>query len=311
MQNSSFSADGIQFAWDASSLKLWQECPFKYYLKMVEGWGGASDSPHLRFGSIYASSLEHFHKLRADGLPYWEAAAEIVRRALLDSWDHERDDAGARVPGSGAAWDSGHHLKNRETLLRSIIWYFDQYEDDPMTTYVTAEGRPAVEFSFTLPVEDGIVFCGHIDRLVEYQDRLMVQDQKTTGSTLSQYYFDQYSPDTQMSMYTFAGQAIYSAPVAGVVIDAAQIAVGFTRYDRGLTYRTKAQLEEWYEDTMLHIAAAQRATREREFPMNTTACGNYGGCQFRRICSRSPEVRMNFLRGDFERGHVWDPLKRR
>jgi hypothetical protein len=44
--------------------------------------------------------------------------------------------------------------------------------------------------------------------------------------------------------------------------------------------------------------------------MNLSACGNYGGCPFRELCSRSPKVRENFLKSDYV-DHNWDPLKAR
>lgn len=302
--NSSFK-DGVQFAWDSSSLKVWQECPYKYYLKMIESWSPRGESAHLRFGSAYATALEHYHKHTATGIDPDTALRMIVREALESTWDRTKDDP------DGKPWESSHHLKTRENLIRTIVWYFENYQNDPMATYITSEGRPAVEFSFSLPVDDDILLCGHIDRLVVYQDQLMVQDQKTTGSTIGPYYFRQYSPETQMSMYTFAGQMIYKAPVKGVVIDGVQIAVGFSRFERGMTFRTKAQLDEWYDDAMLHIEQARAATRERKFPMNTTSCGNYGGCAFRECCSVTPEVRGNFLQGNFDKVPAWDPLKRR
>ena len=31
------------------------------------------------------------------------------------------------------------------------------------------------------------------------------------------------------------------------------------------------------------------------WPMNDTACGMYGGCRFRGVCSKSPQVRERFL----------------
>lgn len=307
----SFDAEGVQFAWDATSITRFTECPRKYQYASIEGWQLPGKSDHLRFGGHYASALEHFHKHRAAGASHEEALRLIIREALIETWDHERDAEGNRIPSTGGPWISSNNLKTRENLIRSIVWYFEQYADDAMSTFIASDGTPAVEYSFSFPVDDGIVFAGHLDRLVEYSGKLMVQDQKTTGSTPGQYYFDQFAPDIQMSMYTFAGKIIFDQSVSGVVIDAAQIAVGFTRFERGFTYRLQAQLDEWYDNTMRTIEDARHATRERHFPMRTTSCGNYGGCAFRRICSRSPEVREQFLKGDFERGLRWDPLERR
>jgi hypothetical protein len=118
-----------------------------------------------------------------------------------------------------------------------------------------------------------------------------------------------------MSGYAFAGKAILHTPISGVIIDAAQIAVNFTRFERGITTRTKAQLEEWFENTVAFIQGFQSlaefaGTNELRWPMNPNSCGNYGGCQFRILCSRDPKVRENFIKSDFVE-HSWDPISSR
>ncbi len=306
----SFSPDGVQFAWDATSLSNYVRCPRYYQYVNLEGWQPNATSPHLIFGGLFASALEHYFKHLAEGDDTETALRRVVHTALINSWEYERDEDGSAIPGTGQPWDSFHNTKTRATLIRSIVWYFEHFEDDPTETIILANGAPAVELSFSLPVEDGIIFCGHLDRLVDYGGPY-VMDQKTTGSTITPRFFDGFSPDMQMSMYAFAGKAVFGIPVQGVIIDAAQIAVGFTRFERGFIHRPQPVLEEWYENTMHIIASARHATEENFFPMNPASCGNYGGCQFRKICSRSPEHRNNFLRADFHRTERWDPLKRR
>lgn len=306
----SFSPEGVQFAWDSTSIKLAETCLRKYKYKMLDGWQPFRKSVHLLFGGWYASALESYYKYVADGMAADEALEEIVAEALVETWEYEFDEDGLQIEGSGAPWQSDHNTKTRENLIRTIVWYLDQFgEDDSCSTVILSSGAPAVEHSFRLEADNGIILSGHLDRLVEYQHHPYVQDQKTTGTTISGRFFDGFNPDTQMSLYTFAGKAIFGVPVKGVMIDGAQIAVGFTRFERGFTFRTDAQLNEWYDDTMQVIERAQAATRENNFPLNPSSCGNYGGCEFRHICARSPEVREQFLKADFERGERWDPLK--
>lgn len=306
MDNKSFDAHGCQYAWDATSLKLAEECPRKYYYQMIEGWQSASRSNvHLRFGSLYATALEHYYKHRALGLSSQEALEEVVLEALLDTWDRTEENP------EGSPWVSDHAAKTRENLIRTIIWYVDQFENEATEVVMLADGKPAVELSFSLEVDDGIVFCGHLDRLVTYAHDKYVMDQKTTGSTISNNYFDGYNPDIQFSMYTFAGQSVFHIPLRGVIIDAAQIAVGFSRFERGFTFRSASQLSEWYDEMLTLIETTQGYARENHFPMNRSSCGNYGGCPFRKVCSRDPAVRPNFLAADFVKGPSWDPLDRR
>lgn len=308
---SPFDASGAQYAFDSTSIKLAETCLRKYKYKMIDGWQPERKSPHLIFGGIYASALEDYHKAIAQGIDREQAIRDVVHMALIETWEHDLDDEGNPVPDSGHPWDSGHNLKTRGNLVRSIVWYFEQFASDPCETVILSDGTAAVEHSFKLPVDNDIIFAGHLDRLVNYSDSLYVQDQKTSGSTITARFFDGFNPDTQMSMYTWAGQAIFGVPVKGVMIDGAQIAVGFTRFERGFTFRSSDQLDEWYDGVMHTIETARRATLDNYFPMNPSSCSQYGGCEFRFVCARAPSVREQFLKGDFVQGEIWNPLRSR
>jgi hypothetical protein len=301
--------DGKQIVWDATSLSLFEACPRKYQLKMIEGWKPHRTSVHLRFGSHYATALEHYHKRRFEGRTIEEATRDVVHEALIDTWDQVLNEDGT-VKSEGP-WDSGNVNKTRETLIRTIIWYIEEYRNEDAKILTLADGRPAVEYSFLLPVDNGIYFSGHLDSVVEYGGDNYVRDQKTTKSTVGTYYFEDYKPHIQMSMYSFAGSAILASPVKGVVIDAAQIAVGFSRFSRGFTFRSDAELNEWYADSLKWIEIAHGMSAAMHFPMNPNSCGSYGGCEFRRVCSRGKSVREQFLLADFTPNQQWNPAARR
>jgi len=332
MADSPFLAPGVQFAWDSTSLGWFKECPRKYYYSMIEGYRSRGESVHLKFGILYHNALELYDKCRAgvvernhnftkDGIEYDvpvcevmdhdEACNYVVRDLLIETWDRE----------TNSPWASDHNLKNRDNLVRSVVWYLEQFGDDndPATTVILQNGRPAVELSFRFEVDDGLMLSGHLDRVVEFMGGHYVMDRKTSTTTISSYYFDQYQPDNQMSLYSYAAQVIYQTPVRGVIIDAAQIAVGFTRFERGMTYRTPAQLEEWLNDTRAYVWQAQamgermqsRVAQGKDavgaWPMNDKSCHKYGGCVFRDICSKDPHVRQIFLDSDYVR-EPWNPL---
>ena len=311
-QLKSFDKDGVQFGWDQTSIKLAEECFKKYQYVMLEGWRTRGGNTHLIFGGVYASALEHFHKYRAAGMDFDDALAEVVREALSATWVYDRDEEGDEIPGTGEPWQSDHNTKTRENLIRTIVWYFEHFKDDPCQTVILSNGVAAVEHSFQLPVDNGVIFSGHLDRLVEFSKNIYIQDQKTTATTITPRYFTSYNPDSQIAgMYPFAGRAIFKLPVKGVMIDAAQIAVGFSRFERGFIFTDDGSLDEWYDDSMELIGRVQQATRDNHFPRNRSSCSKYAGCQFRNVCSKSPAVREQFLKADFEKGQRWDPLEAR
>lgn len=296
--------NGVQFVWDSTSIGVAETCPRKYYYQMILNRRPLRTSVHLIFGGEYAYALESYYKHKANGADHDESLLRVVKTAFIRTWDSEA--------GRAAAFD--HSAKTRFTLIRSIVWYLEQFGEEKSgpETVILESGKPAVELSFKFEIDD-IMLSGHLDRVVNFGGGKFVMDQKTTGSTIAPYYFDQYSPNTQMSLYAMAGQIIFKSPIKGVIIDAAQIAVSFTKFARGITYRTADQLAEWWEsakETIHRTQSYSERGREADFPMNTSACGNYGGCPFRVVCSQSPKIRPTILRSEF-REEIWDPTEDR
>lgn len=330
----------IQYAWDSTSLGWLKTCSRLYQYSMIEQWRSKGNSVHLDFGLWYHHGLESYDRRRAEGMNHDNALADVVLDLLTLTWVRENEGVRQYPDGftaeeieaeeskyhSGKPWDAGHNLKTRETLIRSVIWYVEEFgPSDAAQTVVLANGKPAVELSFKMEMDWGpkmsaildieaqekkpyqpYILSGHLDRLVHFSDGIYVMDRKTS-STIGSFYFDQYSPDNQMSLYTLAAKVIYQTPVKGIIIDAAQIAVGFTRFSRGFTFRTDAQINEWLDDTKRWLALAEGFAEENFWPMNDKSCHQYGGCVFRKVCSKSPEVRQKFLETDFMKKE-WNPL---
>lgn len=296
----------FQFAWNSSSLGTLKECPRKYFYQYIEGWTPKGDGLHFRFGALYHWGLEHYEVLLTQGLSPEDALDEVVNDLLLKTWD------GREADGIGHPWDTSSFgvagsKKNRQTLIRSVIWYIDHYNPDPAQTIILDTGKPALELTFTMEIDaltprgEPYLFTGHLDRLVDYGGDKFVVDRKTSGSTLGSYYFEKFSPDNQMSLYPLVSRVVFDVPVSGVILDAAQIAVGFTSFGRGMTLRSEGQLTEWLHDAVLWLRNAEQFAEASHWPMNDTSCHKYDGCEFRKICNKDPQVRHMFLETDFVR----------
>lgn len=317
----------LQIAWDSTSLGLFKTCPRLYQYVMLEGWSPKSESAHLRFGSEFHSALEHYDRRRTEGFDHESSLHDAVRYALENTWeypdgDDQTSDGTPALPNLG---DRVTRYKNRDTLLSLIIDYLDHFgASDPASTITLANGSPAVELSFRFELDFGpedtpeptpYLLCGHLDRLVNFNDEVFVMDRKTTTTTLSDYYFAQYDPSNQMTLYTIAAQVILSAPARGVIIDGCQILLDKPNaFARGFTFRTADQLSEWMTDLRVTLVYAEFLASSGYYPMNDTSCDKYGGCKFRSICSKAPSVREVFLRNDFNQlpeSERWNPLKPR
>ena len=302
----------IQYAWDSTSLGYLKQCPRLYYYHMLEGWTSREESVHLRFGIEYHHALQEYDLSRAVGSTHDDAVHDVLRELLI------------RV----ADWDPDHKNKNKESLVRTVIWYLDQFKDDTAKTHILSNGKPAVEQSFRFELDWGpraevmkdysqphlqpqpYILCGHLDKVVSFNDELYVMDHKTVYS----FWGKVWEPDNQMTLYTLGSRIILDAPIRGVIVDMAQVTENYTEFKRDFTFRTQDQLDEWLSDLHYWLALAEQYAITGNWPQNDTACDKFGGCRFREICSKSPSVRQNFLESNFikqKEEDRWNPLKAR
>ena len=299
----------IQYAWDSTSLGWLKECPRKYYYSMIRGLTPKAEAVHLEFGILYHSALEHFDRLKFNGASHDEAVKAVVKRTLEATWR----DGGPWRAQSALPSEDKVSLKSRENLIRTLVWYMDKYQDDPAQTKALPNGEPMVELNFKFETQFGYnlhnpyLLCGYLDRVVTFQDQAFVMDRKTTTSTIGSYYYDQYDPDNQMSLYTVAAQVAFHTPVRGVIVDAAQIAVGFSRFGRSFASRTRDQVEEWIKDTGIWFRQAETYAEKAYWPMNDKSCHKYGGCPYVSICTKSNVIREKFIESNYA-VRMWNPL---
>ena len=303
--NSSFSTvtPNLQLAWDSTSLGLLKSCPKLYEYKMVLGYASRTESVHLTFGILYHQALERYDHFKAQGMGHEKATLRCVEWMLKATWDSRFQ----------RPWISDIKEKTRFTLVRTVVWYLEQFAEDAIETIILADGKPAVELSFRMAIDmttaegEQYLLCGHLDRIGKLNDEYYIVDKKTSKSSIGPEFFDKFSPDNQMSLYALAGKVVYETPIKGIIIDAAQIGVTFSRLQRGFVPRSENQLLEWFNDTKFWISQAEAFAIAGHWPMNDKFCSMYGGCEFREICSKSPEVRQDWLSRMMTK-RVWDPL---
>src|SRR5580704_2489834 len=161
----------IQYAWDSTSLGHLKVCPRLYQYIMIEGWSSNEESVHLRFGQEYHHALQDYDISRASGIKHNDAVHDTVRELLIRTKDFDPD----------------HKVKTRNSLVRTIIWYLDQFKNEQTHTHILADGKPAVELSFRFELDWGpngwkqgdhytmgppqpYILSGHLDRVVSMND---------------------------------------------------------------------------------------------------------------------------------------------
>lgn len=320
LTNTSFSQKlpRLQLAVDSTSLGLFKDCPRKYYYSIILGYQPKTESVHLTFGLLMHGSAERYHHKKAEGLSHDDAVDFVVDWLLKETWNKQLN----------RPWDSGDSYKNRFTLLRTVVWYLDKYGDnDALETVILANGKPAVELSFSFPLGytsqytgQEFQMCGHLDRLATLNGVPYIPDVKTSKNDIGPRFWQNHDPSNQFGTYLLAGQIVWKLPVKGLIVDACQVQVGDSRFDRKLITKDQAQITEFHQSVIRWVKRMEEAALEADglanpeeaYPMNETSCGKYNGCDFLvgGICTKSPASRQKWLDEKFKL-RVWDPLQRR
>lgn len=335
----------IQFALDSTSLGYMKTCPRLYQYIMLDGWSPKDESVHLRFGSEYHQAIQEYDIARAEGENHEASIREAIRNLLerTRDWNVDETTKAGNYKNRGTLLqlvvDYFDHFKDdpAQTFIlengRPAVELSFKFELDwgpkavqPSLMQAVEKGRKdkETELERSLNVGEGFsvnllpqpyLLCGHLDRVVTFNDHLFVLDHKTTTTSPGPYFFNQFEPNNQMTLYTLASQIIIDSPVKGVIVEAAQILLDKpNRFVRGFTYRTQDQLDEWVSDLAYTLQMAENYAEIGHWPQNDTACDKFGGCRFREVCSKSPHVRETYLRADFvklEPELRWNPLRAR
>lgn len=339
----------IQYAWDSTSIGMLKTCPRLYQYTMIDGWGSRDESVHLRFGIEYHSALQDYAIARSQGTAHEDAIRITVQNLLqrihgwapdtstragkyknprsilslvVDYLDHfgTDDPAETIILDNGAPavelsfrfeLDFGPEAGIKTEYITTDEAYEINLSPGAINMIDPATGNKVVPTTTRQPY----LLSGHLDRAVDFNGFAFVMDRKTSVSTLGTYYFDQYAPNNQMSLYSLAGKIVLDAPIKGVIIDAAQVLLEKPNsFQRGFTYRTDDQLDEWLVDLRQWLESAERYATIGYWPQNDTACDKFGGCRFREVCSKSPSVRETYLKSKFdklEEHEKWNPLRSR
>lgn len=325
----------LQYAWDSTSLGSLKGCPRLYYYTMIKGWQAKGEGIHLRFGIEYHKALQDYDIYRYQyELDHNSALHQVVKELLIRTKDFNP---------SEEQYGSAAKYKSRPNLVRTVIWYLEKHpkEKDTCKTYVLEDGRPAVELSFRLELEWGpkreffdkdwnakveytpqpYLLTGHLDRVVSFSSDLYFMDRKTTKSQPGDFYFSQFDPDNQMTLYSIAAGVILKTPVRGGIIDAAQVLIEASNFQRGFTFRSQDRIEEWLVDLRYKLEENEKFAADNYWPKNDRYCNSYRseatntiGCPFREVCQKSPRMREPFLKSKFNKlppEERWNPLKPR
>lgn len=289
---------------DSSLIAAWRSCKRKGMLEYFDHWKFKGRNVHLHAGGAYAKALETGRvAYYVEGRPHEEAVAAAMRAMFEAYGDFE-------CPPDSP--------KSLERMLGAVEFYFDFY---PMTTdkAVPAHlpgGKRGIEFSFAEPIDanhpetgDPLLFVGRLDLLAEFMGGYYGEDDKT-ASQLGDSWPKQWDLRSQFIGYKWGVKKAAGINLTGFLIRG--LAILKTKYStlQAIPYFPDWLVDEWYEQLLVDVEEMKQAWESgRWAPDLSSACVEYGGCSFKKVCMSEPSKRMIWLKNDYERRR-WDPVTR-
>ena len=275
--------------------------------------------------ALYAA-LEYFFGIMGDWVEVWVC---LNCKIEIDNFETQVDKEGSHISCLNTVemtrrwlpWETGDTKLNRWTLLRTLVWYADEFGlGRVMPLQLPGEDVTEVEWEIELPFlsPDGDPYrlTGYFDGPVEAGSECFVRERKVTTSSVGGFYFNLFDPHIQTDTYDWASGELYGGKLDGVMLEVIQIGVGFSRVQRRILHKTAGQREEVGTEIAASILHAEKTAMiygKNPWPMNKANCnlfagtteGSAGGCMFKEVCNKDPSQRERYLVAGFvkeERG---------
>ena len=298
----------LPFYIDGTMRSAWRTCNMKYFWSYVLRKVPAHNSIHLHAGKAFAKAVEEVRIAYYLHGESWERAIEIGQVALYRAWYHgvtEEPDP----QGTG---------KTLQTMLDLTREYFLEYDcaGSDVTPMIRECGKPAVEFSFAIPIPETkhpvtgepFLYVGRLDMLAyrgQNKDVVWPVDEKTT-SQLGPKWGTQWSLRGQFIGYCWAAKS-YGYHVPGAIVRGCKITstgnIGFAEIPITISDHVIAL---WLKELQRDCADIVKAWESDDFAYDfAEGCSAYGGCPYQMVCSaRNPEkwIDVNFV------DNSWNPV---
>ena len=285
---------------DSTMMTCFRGCEQKFFKEFCYGLRPTGLSVDLHAGACFATAIE------AVGRGIFEHNLSLDE-ALLRAFPIYMNAWGDFVPLKDTP-------KTRERVWDAIEAYFTTFS--PRVDHVQpflVNGKPTYEFTFAVPLEpftsvpahsatreqlehtfpahpsgEPFLYSGRLDRLGNWNGKVVGQDEKTTTSIASRW-ADQWKLRSQFIGYCWAlqqnGLPCDTIIVRGVGILKTKISL----VEAAPTY-SRFMIARWHEQLRRDLWRMRRAWDEQYFSFNLgDACTSYGGCPFSDLCHSENE----------------------
>lgn len=308
---------------DSTKIRSWMQCDRKYFYSYLEHLESSrSTSIDLEFGKVVHECLEFFENQMLEG----ESKDQALEAALNHS----------HILSAGWEVDLAFQEESRKTrvsAMRLLIWYAEQYHENGLEAPIrpVANEIPfrenlnllleASDFYSSLteyPIYPNFLIAGRFDSIIEGPSKgeYWLRERKTSSQSLGNFYFARYSPDIQVSLYTWVAKLLFPhLNLQGVLLEAFQIGTNFIRMQR-------KQIQRWPEQSFETARSIIRAANQmylagvlddqpqrQNFPLNEGCCMAGGmPCPFRELCNTHPMLLDEAIGSHYRTKKPWNPL---
>jgi hypothetical protein len=287
---------------DSTMMSCFRACPRRFYYEFILGLRPTGLSVDLHAGGCFATALERFYKaIYIEGADN-QVALQRALGAFLTTW-------GDFEPVKDTP-------KTRDRVWEAVEEYFKQWSPatDPVQPFRNADGAPAMEFTFGIPLEptqdtentlinnvpahgfplhpvtrQPFIYAGRFDMLGVKNGRTRWRDEKTTTS-IGAAWAEQWDLRSQFLGYTWALQQSGIKCDGGIVRGIGILKTKITLAEAEKIY-SDALIARWLEQLRRDLWRLCRSWNDHYWDFNLAdACTTYGGCAFRLPCSsEAPE----------------------
>jgi len=299
---------------DAHLLKSYRKCQKYFWWFEQQHIIAKSNSAAPAFGIAMHEGIENFRKAKMNGLSFDEsytlgttALMQAIKKHMPPEYLSPTMQDEARAP---------------KNALRIFTGYCNHYEaanlkfhhvEVPFAIYFGS-------FDYNGKTIDAI-YTGIIDAVLEMHSRIYVNDLKTTGWNINQEWLDGFKMDQGLLGYMVAAKHILGvdtnyAVIHGIWVKAEAKNPKYAKpideyFHTNEIYWDTEQISEWETNT---LATAREIFLKQQDPAAYwqmafgDACGMYGGCTYRNLCSTTPAGRAAKISLDYEHA-IWRPLE--
>lgn len=344
-----FGEDGVpELYLDNHMLQTFRQCPSRFELEFIHGYGGTGHVWFLDFGIAVHTCVEYYYLHRRDenfDLFWWSGtyAKSVWDKLRMDEyynkdsqWHHKNYEYLGGATGFCALllqYASIYHSDNERLRVVGTELYFGKGKEVPLTT-TEFESNPYIAGS--LPFR--MYLCGKIDLLMDDGFNIGPMDHKTVGDFGGKNPIKSYEIHDGMTGYVYATRMlmrdlkIYNGndsprntnkiwmnflqvkPLPEKRRDGT-IPTAQDRFKRLPLLKTDWQLETYRQRQVSTGQAifAQLTQPSLAWYRNTQVCTNYmrHDCMFQEVHRQnSREDELVHLSSNFNQGKLWDPEDR-